>query len=146
MYNPSLRTEFCSRYIHCTPRWAICHEHNVADHPWWLFCAYELQALGLPLGHDSGFAPSRQWFANAAGNCCLEAPVNVSNPVWSTHAGWRLRSHCGEVHVCKPSTYVLKSPKLGALREVACDNIYQYCLSPGTLACKYLLAPLNISE
>ncbi len=31
-----------------------------------------------------------------------------------------------EVHGRKPSTYVLKPPKLGALREVACDNIYTY--------------------
>ncbi len=30
-----------------------------------------------------------------------------------------------EVHVCKPSTYVLKPPKLVALREVARDNIYR---------------------
>ncbi len=28
-----------------------------------------------------------------------------------------------EVHVFKPSTIVLTPPKLGALREVVCDNI-----------------------
>ena len=29
-----------------------------------------------------------------------------------------------EVHVSKPSTHVLTPPKLGALREVARDNIF----------------------
>ena len=29
----------------------------------------------------------------------------------------------GVVHVHKPSTHVLTPPKLGALREVACDNM-----------------------
>ena len=76
----------------------------VAEHPRWLFCVYELQALGLPVGHDCRFAPYRG---------------NVSNPVLeASFALW-------EVHVSKPYTYVLKPPKLGAIKEVAHDNIYK---------------------
>ena len=53
------------------------------------------------MGHDFGLAPSCRWVFR------LEALVAL----------W-------EVHGSKPSTNVLMPPKPGALREVACDNIY----------------------
>ena len=80
--------------------------HNVTDHPRWLFYVYVLQALGLPVGHDCGFAPSCQWEVKFL---CIEFDPGDSL-LW-------------EVHIYKSSTYVLKPPKLGALRKVARDNI-----------------------
>ena len=43
-----------------------------------------------------------------------------------------------EVHVNKPSTHVLTPPKLGALREVARNNIYGVFFNITEGMCKFL--------
>ena len=43
------------------------------------------------------------------------------------------------VHVCKPSIYVLKPPKLVALREVARDNIYLRLIMIGFVKCHVVM-------
>ncbi len=39
---------------------------------------------------------------------------------------WKASAASWEVHASKPSTHVLTPPKLGALREVARDNIFNF--------------------
>ncbi len=51
--------------------------------------------------------------------CYVKSCASSSRRLEASVALW-------EVHVDKPSTHVITSPKLGALREVARDNILKY--------------------